>query len=196
MSHAPPAMNRLLLAALAVLIGVVIWTVKPWERSGGAIRPDTGAVAEALPPEDIERVLGVLLLRVYAAFGQLEEGAIYDGLATAVASDLLTDLYLQRRAVQARGPENPEDPEAGTAVITDLRLDDWELLERRPDGYSLSAPWTVVGIVGHSDHQHERINTYAARLTLGPAEGQWRLIGFDLDQVQRQQAPLFFEAFE
>ncbi|MEM8871667.1 MAG: hypothetical protein AAGE38_14795 [Pseudomonadota bacterium] len=196
MSHAPPALSRLMLFALAALIGVVVWTVKPWQHAASAVRPDTGTLAETLAPEDIERVLGVLLLRVYAAFGQIDEGAIYDGLATAVASDLLTELYLQRRAVQAQGPEIPEDPEAGVAEITDLRLDDWLLLDRTDSGYNLTATWTVVGIIGHSDHRHERINKYEARLTIGPADGAWRLTDFDLDQVARKEAPLFFEAFE
>ncbi len=189
-------MGRLVVLALAVLVGVVVWTVRPWTDTPTVLRPDTGQAAARLPEAAIEPVLSTLLTRVYDAFGQTEEGAIYDGLATAVATDLLTDLYLQRRAVQARGPENPEDPEVGTATITDLRLDDWSLLESTSLGYQIQATWTVVGIVGHADHRHERINTYAARLALGPAAGEWRLTAFDLDQVRRQDAPLFFDAFE
>lgn len=196
MRNVERGMSRLMLAALAVLIAVVIWTANPWERRAVAVRPDTGVAAATLEPEAIAPVLTTLLTRVYGAFGQIEEAAIYDGLATAVASDLLTDLYLQRRAVQARGPETPEDPEAGIATIVDLSLDDWTLIGRSAQGYELDATWTVVGIVGHTDHQHERVNAYTARLTLGPADDAWRLTAFDLDQVRRQQVPLFFDAFE
>ena len=134
-----------------------------------------------------------LLTRIYAAFGETDEFAIYDGLATAVDSDLLTELYLQRRAAQAG---QPEDPEGGVAQIVDLVLDDHEVTARSGPDYRVAATWTVTGVIGHEDHRHERVNTYAAALTLGPAAGEWRITRFDLDQVERQETPMFFESFQ
>ena len=184
--------GRIALALLAVLAGVVVWTAKPWAPDRLALRPDTGAAAGALDDAAIEAVLSELLTRVYGAFGQTEEGAIYDGLATAVASDLLTDLYLQRRAAMATEPPELE----GSTEITEVALDQIDVLARDPQGYRIGAEWTVVGILGHEDHRHERVNRYAATLTLGPADGEWRLTAFDLDQVRREEVPLFFEAFQ
>ena len=185
--------SRTALAAFAVLAAVVVWEVRPWDRGGTAVRPDTGDAVSDLSGPALESVLVELLTRIYAAFGENDEFAIYDGLATAVASDLLTDLYLQRRAAQAG---QPEDPEGGVARIVDLTLDDYAVTARTGPDYQIDATWTVTGVIGHEDHRHERVNTYAAALTLGPADGEWRITRFDLDQVQRQETPMFFEAFE
>ena len=188
----PPAIKRrlarigLLLLVLLLLLAAI--AVRPWAPQRAALRPDTGERAAALKPEQIGPVLTELLARVYAAFGREAEGAIYDGLATAVASDLLTDLYLQRRRAQLTEPPERQ----GRTAIREVTLDDWRLLERGPEGYRIAAEWTVVGELGHEDHRHERVNAYAATLTLGRADGAWRLTAFDLDQVRREEVPLFF----
>lgn len=184
-------LGRLCLVALAGLIGVVVWTAQPWNRETLALRPDTGARAGALDDAGAAAVLGTLLTRVYTAFGETEEGAIYDGLATAVSDDLLPDLYLQRRAIQIREAEEP-----GKTEIVDLQLDVADVLSRTGQQIVVATEWTVIGLVGHADHRHERINGYAATLTLGPADGAWRLTRFDLDQIERQDVPLFFGSFE
>ena len=171
--------------ALAVVAGAVYWAFA--DRTPSPYRPDTGEAAAALDDDAARDVLTELLDRVYTAFGQAEEGAIYDGLATAVASDLLTDLYLQRRAAQVSELE-----EGGTSVIMDIALEEMTILNSTPSGYRIDAAWTVTGEVGHEDHRHERVNSYAAELTLGPADGEWRLVGFDLNRIERQEAPLIF----
>lgn len=186
-------LSRTALAAFAVLAGVVVWHVRPWAPDSVALRPDTGAAVSELRGPALESVLIELLTRIYGAFGETDEFAIYDGLATAVDSDLLTELYLQRRAAQAG---QPEDPEGGVAKIVDLALDQHEVTARAGPDYRIAATWTVTGVIGHEDHRHERVNTYAAELTLGPAEGEWRITRFDLDQVERQETPLFFEDFK
>ncbi|NNU79200.1 hypothetical protein HMH01_02000 [Halovulum dunhuangense] len=185
-------LGRTALAALAVLAAVVIWTVRPWSGDPVALRPDTGAAARDLSEPEMAEVLIALLTRVYAAFGQEEEGAIYDGLVAAVAPGLVTDLYLQRRAAQVNEP--PEM--AGSAEILDVTLDEMTLLGRTADGYRLDATWTVIGILGHEDHRHERVNRYSATMTLGPAAGEWRLTAFDLNQVRRQDVPLFLDMLQ
>lgn len=187
------ALSRTALVALAVLAGVVVWQWRPWASGDAAVRPDTGDVARDLSGPALESVLVELLTRIYGAFGKTDEFAIYDGLATAVSSDLLTDLYLQRRAAQAG---KPGDPEGGVASITALELDDYAVTVATGTDYRIDATWTVIGVIGHEDHRHERINTYAAELTLGPADGEWRITGFDLDRVERQETPMFFEAFK
>jgi len=187
-----PTGGRILLAALAVLLVLVTLTARPWERTVTALRPDTGTQATSLGGEALNAVLTTLLTRIYGAFGQEEEGAIYDGLATAVASDLLTDLYLQRRLAQVTAP--PET--AGSAEITDVTLNEMVVLGRQAGTTQLRATWTVTGTLGHEDHQHERVNRYTADLTVGAAQGEWRLTAFDLDRVQREDVAVYLDPFE
>ena len=171
--------------AVLVVLGLMLW--QPWDRTPPAYRPDTGEAAARLDGDSARAVLTELLNRVYFAFGQEEEGAIYDGLATAVSSDLVTELYLQRRAAQ-----EAELQEGGTSIILDVALDEMTILEDTPQGYLIDAAWTVTGEVGHEDHRHERINAYSAKVTLGPADAEWRLTGFDLNRIEREETPEFF----
>lgn len=180
-----------LLAALVIAaIGAGVWQISVHRKA--AIRPDTGEVVEHLSDSALQPVLTELLTRVYAAFGEEEEFAIYDGLATAVASDLLTELYLQRRAAQEQSYED-----GGKVTIRGLEVTELTPLPGSGPDRRLQASWTVHGLISHDEHQHERYNVYNAQLTLGVAAGEWRLTGFDLDTIQRQeQEPIFFEDFE
>jgi len=187
----PRPFRRVAITAL-VLAACFALYLQSWNRTPPPYRPDTGVAAGALDADAARDVLTELLDRVYTAFAYEDEGAIYDGLATAVASDLLTDLYLQRRAAQ-----EAELEEGGTSVIMNIILDEMEILENAAQGYRIDAKWTVTGEVGHEDHRHERINAYSAQLVLGPSEGEWRLVDFDLNRIEREETPLiFFEGFE
>lgn len=185
-------LGRVLLVALVALLAVVVREVAPWSRDAAVTRPDTGEAVARLSGDAVAPVLGALLLRVYSAFGEEEEGAIYDGLATAVSGDLLPELYLQRRRAMVLAP--PET--AGSAEINEVRLDEMDVLRREDDHVRLRATWTVTGLLGHEDHRHERVNRYTAEMTLGPVAGAWRLTAFDLDQVRREDVPLFLDPFE
>ena len=187
LSSLQAVLGRLLAALLLVLAVTVLWQVRPWNPDPVALRPDTGTAARNLDEDALSAVLIELLDRVYTAFGQESEGAIYDGLALAVSDDLLTDLYLQRRAAQ-----EAELEEGGTTEIRAVELNEMTVLARTRTGYVIDADWTVTGEVGHVDHRHERVNRYAARLTLGPADREWRLTAFDLNRIERQAQPLVF----
>ncbi len=169
---------------LVVLLAVLA-AAKPWSGRDAARMPGWNSA-------EMEPVLVELLGRVYTAFGQAEEFAIYDGIASAVAEDLVTSLYLQRRAAQLLEEEAGAETE-----ILDLELKEMTAKGRNAAGYIVAARWQVSGRVGHSDHQHIRVNEYAAELTLGPVTGGWQFTGFDLDTVARQEPePMFFEGFE
>ncbi len=181
------ALWSLLAAAIA---GLLLW--QPWAPRIAAVRPDTGEAAARLDDSELLPVLTELLTRVYGAFGEEEEFAIYDGLAKAVASDLLTDLYLQRRVAQEQSFED-----GGKTTIRKLEITELTPVPATGTDRPVDTSWTVYGTVAHGEHRHERINAYTARLTLGVAEGEWRLTGFDLDTIKREeQEPLFLDDFE
>ena len=183
--------GRLLLAVL--LAGALVLALRtPLAPGQSVLRPDTGTMARSLSEDALRQVLSELLHRVYAAFGEEEEFAIYDGIATAVAEDLVTELYLQRRATQ-----DAEYSDGGRTEILELELLSFEKRDETEKGYAVDVKWLVTGQVGHEDHQHLRTNAYAAMLTVGPAEGEWKLTDFDLTAVLRQESePLFFGASE
>lgn len=127
------------------------------------------------------RVAPAMLSRVYAAFGETEENAIYDGLALVAAGDALEALYLERVGAMADGGLEP-----------DQTLHEMEMM--RIDGsyggekVTLDARWRVLGTVGHAEHLHVRGNAYSADLRLEPVNGAWRITGFELTDVDRTGA--------
>ncbi len=181
----PP--HRIIWAAAGLLILALVWKgIDPRQQRSARI-PDSDVVTSRLQGDILDQTLIVLLTRIYSAFGQDDEGAIYDGIASAVLPELVTDLYLQRRAAQLA-----EFSDGTASEILQVEL---ASSERIADGPMVQAKWRVVGIVGHEDHRHERMNIYSARLTLSPELGEWRFSGFDLDQVSREELPQFLDDF-
>lgn len=146
-----------------------------------------GAVAwrdretQALAQPALEARLTEILEAIYAAYGEEEEGRIYDRLATAASGDLVAELYLQRRGAQVA--DHAEAGETKVQGVEPFRLEAVPLADR--EGYRIDAAWRVVGQVAHRTHRHERINLYAADLVLQPVEGRWKLTGFTITDVDR-----------
>lgn len=126
-------------------------------------------------------VLPGILARVYKAFGETEEDAIYDRLAEVASGPALEQLYLERVGAMAGGGLNP-----------DQEIHDVSLLgmSARPQGDTviISAKWRVLGVVGHSEHMHMRGNAYAADLVMASDAGVWKITGFTLTDVDRTDA--------
>lgn len=165
----------------ALLVGLGLWSAPEIVVEG---RDEALAIEQRnLDQAGLESVVARVLEQVYSAFAEVEEEAIYDGLATVTHGELLTDLYLQRRQAQLY-----EGGGAGDILSIEL----FELsAEERGAGYIADAGWRVVGRVGHEGHVHERMNLYDARLQISPIEGQWRLIAFELGDVVREEIPDF-----
>lgn len=128
------------------------------------------------------RVAPVMLETVYRAFGETDETAIYDDLAQVAAGEALEALYLERVGAMAGGGLDQSDQQ----------LHEMELIRLTSRGTGTTirwdAEWRVIGTVGHATHLHVRGNTYAASLTLEPVDGAWRMIAFDLTDVDRSDA--------
>ena len=129
---------------------------------------------------DAHVVLPIVLARVYSAFSETDEGAIYDGLSSVAAGDALEALYLERAGALASGGLPDQ-------VVHEIRLlsGDW-----RAEGGAVRADirWSVLGEVGHDAHTHMRGNAYGADMLIEPAGGAWRLTGFELTDVDRTAA--------
>lgn len=122
-----------------------------------------------MPAED---AIPAVLEQVYTAFALEEEEEIYDALANAAVGDLVNQLYLQRRVAQVA--DHAED---GDALILGVEVFEVTPLDR---DNSFTVAWRVVGRVSHTSHVHERINLYAADLTMTDGDGGWKLSDFAL----------------
>lgn len=169
----------LVIATLSVLgVGLLAWS---WAVSG---RDDESALAGMTAIEFSQEsplLLPGILTTVYEAFGETEEAAIYDRLADVASGEALEHLYLERVGAMVGGGLNP-DQEIHEVALSSMSA--------RPAGntVSISARWRVLGVVGHSEHMHMRGNAYAADLIMAPDAGVWKIIGFNLTDVDRSDA--------
>jgi len=182
-------MNRVpLFSGLAVLgafaVGAII--LMPMRD---AVSETDKFTAPGLDPMTIEearadfwRLTPALLLVVYDAFGQTEENAIYDTLASATGGDALEYLYLERMGAMAGGGLEEADQ-----TIHEIKLLNTEVRRDRA-ALMIDASWQVVGTVGHAEHMHVRGNTYSADLSVAPVDGAWRITEFELVEVNRDAA--------
>lgn len=126
-----------------------------------------------------------MLTQVYLAFNETDEAGIYDNLAQVSAGDALEELYLERVGAMA---ENGLDP----SEEADQQIHTMEMLritaERAGERFTWDARWRVIGTVGHATHMHVRGNIYAARLSVAPVDGAWRITDFELTDVDRSEA--------
>ncbi|WP_341367919.1 hypothetical protein [Yoonia sp. BS5-3] len=156
---------------------------------GPRISEDDTFAAPGLAPLTIEdaraefwRLTPALLLVVYDAFGETQEDAIYDTLASVTHGDALEYLYLERVGAMAGGGLEEADQ-----TIHEIKLLNTSVT-REQSSLQLDASWQVIGTVGHAEHLHVRGNTYSADLTVAPIDGAWRITDFALLDVNRDAA--------
>lgn len=138
--------------------------------------------------EDFWRLTPALLLVVYEGFGETQEDAIYDTLASVTDGAALEYLYLERVGAMAGGGLEEADQ-----TIHEIKLLTTEVA-RAGAALEIAASWQVIGTVGHSEHLHVRGNTYSAELTVAPVDGAWRITDFELLTVNRDAAGETFAA--
>ncbi len=186
-------------AKLRLAMGIAVLLLVPlgfWTASESIRSPDVGAyTAPGLEPMGPEAVpdrlftlLPALLLVVYDAFGQTDEGQIYDSLASIASGAALETLYLERAGAMVGGGLSESDQ-----TIHEMQLIN-ATSQRSGDTFLLDAQWVVIGTVGHSEHLHIRGNTYSANLIIEPVDGAWRITDFELTAVDRQSAGELMEA--
>jgi len=185
-----------LIAALCVVLALAAGAFTLAPREAQVSETDT-YTAPGLDPLTIEearsefwRLTPALLLVVYEAFGQVEEGAIYDTLASVTHGDALEYLYLERVGAMDGGGLNEADQ-----TIHEIKLLNTSVT-REAGTLLIDASWQVIGTVGHAEHLHVRGNTYSADLTVTPIEGAWRIADFTLRAVNRDTAGETFLAPE
>ncbi len=189
-----PTPRTLTLAGLALLAAAAIaaLVVLP---ARDQVSATTAFTAPELEPMTIEqartefwRLTPALLLVVYDAFGQTEEDAIYDTLASVTHGDALEYLYLERIGAMAGGGLEQADQ-----TIHEIKLLNTQVKSKGAT-LDIDASWQVIGTVGHAEHLHVRGNTYSAELSVTPVEGAWRITDFALLDVNRDTAGETFPA--
>jgi hypothetical protein len=184
-----PILYGLLVSVVAVAISLFLWLSKD------EIPATASFTAPGLEPMTIEeaqsefwRLTPALLLVVYDAFGQTEEDAIYDTLASVTDGDALEYLYLERVGAMAGGGLEEADQ-----TIHEIKLLNTNV-SRDAATLAINASWQVIGTVGHAEHLHVRGNTYSADLSVAPINGAWRITDFELLEVSREAAGETFAA--
>lgn len=171
------------LASLAAVVALVLWSAPDAQRRFAV------AGLGPMTADEVSRqfflVAPELLTRVYNAFNETGETAIYDGLAQVAAGDALEALYLERVGAMAGGGLDASDrADQQIHTMEMLRID----TRRDGDSFVWDARWRVVGSVRHATHLHVRGNVYAAILTVAPVDGAWRITDFELTDVDRTGA--------
>lgn len=182
-------MSRIAVILVACLIGIGAAATMLPRLTAGTVADGASYTAPGLDPLTIEearadfwRLTPALLLVVYEAFNETEEGAIYDTLANVTHGDALEYLYLERVGAMAGGGLEEADQ-----TIHEIKLLNTQV-SREDRSLLIDASWQVIGTVGHAEHLHVRGNTYSADLSVAPIEGAWRITDFDLREVNRDEA--------
>ncbi|MCE9518298.1 MAG: hypothetical protein K8R87_01820 [Verrucomicrobia bacterium] len=169
-----------------VIVVIVIGAVIFWPVVSVRITWPWKAVA-AVSPEQAEQILTPLLRNVYRAFDQRQEGAIYDVLARSIEGDLLQRVYLQMiNALMF----DAQDATRARVTDLDVRVDSVRQMPKL-QGFVADVQWTALGTVGHWGHQHQRVNRYTAKITVGAvsidngAPAQWKIIALEVEQETR-----------
>lgn len=159
-------------------IGLLVWSLFVPEQTN-VVSPDAMTAREF--SQESPLLLPDILAKVYEAFGETEEAAIYDRLAEVANGSALEQLYLERVGAMAGGGLNPDQEIHEVSLLG---------MGARPQGdiVNISAKWRVLGVVGHSEHMHMRGNAYAADLVMASDAGVWKITGFTLTDVDRTDA--------
>lgn len=188
-------MGRLVKIAILGCLGIMAAAAVYVLPARDSISETATFTAPDLDPMTIEtaraefwRLTPALLLVVYDAFGQTQEDAIYDTLASVTHGDALEYLYLERVGAMAGGGLEEADQK-----IHEIKLLSANVI-RQAASLQIDASWQVIGTVGHAEHMHVRGNTYSAELTVSPVDTAWRITDFELLDVNRDAAGEMFPA--
>lgn len=171
------------LVGAAALIGLVF--VSNGSTPAGSDRfsvPGLEPMSVAEAQADFWRLTPALLLVVYDAFGETEEDTIYSTLASVTHGEALEYLYLERVGAMAGGGLEEADQ-----TIHEIKLLTTDVMQNNGT-LAIDASWQVIGTVGHAEHLHVRGNTYSADLSVEPVDGAWRIVDFELLEVNRDAA--------
>lgn len=190
-------MRRLVVIVAACTVGIAVAFVAIPNLTSERVSETEAYAAPGLEPLTIEgarsefwRLTPALLLVVYEAFGETQEAAIYDTLASVTHGDALEYLYLERVGAMAGGGLEEADQ-----TIHEIKLLNTQVA-REDAVLKIDASWQVIGTVGHAEHLHVRGNTYSADLLVAPIDGAWRITDFELLEVNRDEAGETFLAPE
>jgi len=168
-------------AGLVLLAIGSVWLASGFARSslGGVYgAPSLAPLSPAAAERDPAPLATALLTTIYEAFGQPDETAIRDTLATVATGDALEALYRERTGVLADGGLTAPDETIDAIAVGDIAA------ARGDSRITMSVEWDVIGTAG-GDRARVRGNRYRAVLTLAPEGDTWRITDFALLDVDR-----------
>lgn len=182
MNRTPVVYGLLLLVSAVAASMFLLPSKNEVSETASFSAPDLDPMTIEEAQAEFWRLTPALLLVVYDAFGQTEENAIYDTLASVTDGDALEYLYLERVGAMAGGGLEEADQTIHEIKLSNTRV------SRDGATLAIDATWQVIGTVGHAEHLHVRGNTYSADLSVAPINGAWRITDFELLEVNRDTA--------
>ncbi len=135
------------------------------------------AAPATLPPDEALATAETLVRRIYGAFDETRDEAIYDALGTAVEGRLLERVYADvHGALVLR--------EAGGATCRVAAVEVGARTLDRPErpiagGYGTTVAWVVRARVAHWGHVHTRDLAYRARIAIRHTPAGWRIAAIE-----------------
>ncbi|MGK0360218.1 MAG: hypothetical protein ACI9U2_002531 [Bradymonadia bacterium] len=168
--------KRLAVLALMLVGAVATWTLKPIDVA----LPWTTQAAPDAP--EAQAIFKGLHARIYRAFDQESEPAIYDALAEAVDGPLLEWLYTR---IYTDLVMREQGGAVAQAEGVDVQL--LEVLPAPGAAFRVRAHWQVTGTVTHWGHAHQRVNTYTAIYTIDRRDAAWKVVA--VEPIEQQRSP-------
>lgn len=142
----------------------------PWTTASPPAGPEARAIFEGLHA------------RIYRAFDEEHEPAIYDALAEAVDGPLLEWLYTRIYSDLVM-----RDQGGAVAKAEGVDIQRITTLPAQGAAFKVRATWQVTGTVTHWGHAHQRVNTYTAVYTIDRRDAAWKVVA--VEPIDQQRSP-------
>ncbi|MEX1309340.1 MAG: hypothetical protein AB1Z65_02880, partial [Candidatus Sulfomarinibacteraceae bacterium] len=125
-------------------------------------------------------VVSALLNNVYLAAGVRDVHAAHELLGRSVSADLLAEVARETRdGLEVAGQGGVR------ASVQEVELTDVTMLDSE-SGIGVRCAWTVVSLVGHWGHNHQRVDRHRADLRIDDRDGVWKIVSWTSADNERR----------
>jgi len=125
------------------------------------------------------QVASALLNNVYLAAGVRDVHTAHELLGRSVSADLLAEVARETRdGLEVAGQGGVR------ASVQEVDLTDVTMLDTE-SGIGVRCAWTVVSVVGHWGHDHQRADRHIADLRIDDRDGVWKIISWTAADNER-----------
>ena len=168
--------KRLLVLGLMAVGAAATWSLEPLDVALPWTTAETPDAPEA------QAIFNGLHARIYRAFDQDSEPAIYDALAEAVDGPLLEWLYTRIYTDLVMREQG-----GAVAKAEGVDVQKFAVLPAEGAAFRVRATWQVTGTVTHWGHAHQRVNTYTAIYTIDRRDAAWKVVA--VEPIEQQRSP-------